>query len=143
MGERFIQGIVEALFMERDMRRYCMQAVCCLLLCVVSGCYTTPVRHLAADSGLIKEGHSNKGEVLALLGKPDQKKQQADGSVVWIYRQSKKSMAEKLPWLGKKLGAAEQVSVIIRFDNNIVSKIRYSTVDPDDLRWRQQSLQGE
>ncbi len=126
------------------MRQSCLYAAfCCLVLSVVCGCYSTPVRHLAADAGLVKEGRSTTGDVLVLLGKPDLKKQQADGSVVWVYQESRKDLVEKLPWLGDRLGAAEQVRLLVRFDNNIVSKIQYSTVDPDDLRWRQHPLEGE
>ncbi|PIE72832.1 MAG: hypothetical protein CSA20_05895 [Deltaproteobacteria bacterium] len=107
----------------------------CGLLSLISGCYNKPVRHLAADVGLVKVGVSTKDDVLVFLGNPDEEFVGEDGTLNWIYLKSRKTVAEKLPWLGEKIGSPERTRVAVQFQGDVVSRVDYSLSDSDDLRW--------
>lgn len=106
---------------------------------MLSGCYNTPVRHLAADVGLVKIGISTKDDVLVFLGDPDQELEQEDGSLVWLYLERKKTVAERLPLVGREFGSPEETQVAVHFRDDVVSRVEYSVSDPDDLHWQNTS----
>ena len=103
-------------------------------LVTISGCYTTPVRHLGADVSLLKIGESTAEDVLIFLGPPDQQ-QQGEGVEKWIYKDKEMSLIEKTPLIGKHLGSPEYTQVIVTITNNIVTGVVYSDTDDDDLDW--------
>ncbi len=115
--------------------------LCCLVFSFVAGCYTTPVRHLAADAAQIRVAVSTQKDVLAILGQPDRQVQQ-DGASVWMYEENKRGLVEDLPLLGDEFGSAERIRLLVRFQGDIATKVEYSAVDPDDVRWGQQ-FRGE
>ena len=106
-----------------------------LSACVLSGCYITPVRHLAADIALVQVGQSTREDVLIFLGDPDEQQVLEGGVERWLYTQKKKSGAEKTPFVGKYLGAPEVNRVVITFTNGIVTDSIFSSKDEDDLDW--------
>ncbi len=101
----------------------------------ISGCYTTPVRHLAADVSLLKIGETTAEDVLIFLGPPDEQQEQEGGAETWIYRDKDMSLIEKTPFIGKRLGSPEYRQVVVTLTNNIVSGVDYSASDDDDLDW--------
>lgn len=105
------------------------------ILVTISGCYTTPVRHLAADVSLLKIDESTAGDVLVFLGPPDEQQDQGDGVEKWVYKDTEMSLLEKTPLIGKRLGSPEYRQVVVIITNNIVSDIVYSASDEDDLDW--------
>lgn len=105
-----------------------------MLICS-SGCYMTPVRHLAADIALITVGKSTKEDVLVYLGEPDEQVAEKDGVVKWYYKETKRSLLEKTPYLGKHIGSPEYRQVLVTFTDGIVSDANYSASDEDDLDW--------
>lgn len=106
-----------------------------LSACFLSGCYITPVRHLAADIALVQVGQSTREDVLIFLGDPDEQQVQSEGNEKWLYTQKKKSGFEKTPLVGKYLGNPEINKVVITFVNGIVADTRFSSNDKDDLDW--------
>lgn len=117
----------------------------CLLLCftaaAVSSCYNTPVRHLTSDIGMVKQGASSKEDVLIYLGDPDKVEELSENQERWTYRQAEKTGAEKLPWVGSHLGTPQEDVAIITFNNNVVSRVQYTSSDPDDMGWEENSLE--
>lgn len=101
----------------------------------ISGCYTTPVRHLAADVSLLKVGESTAEDVLIFLGPPDQQQELGDGVEKWSYYDKEISLIEKTPVIGKRLGAPEYRQVVVTLTNKLVSEVVYSARDDDDLNW--------
>ncbi len=104
-------------------------------LIAISGCYTTPVRHLAADVSLLKIGESTAEDALIFLGPPDEQEEQGDGVEKWLYKDTEMSFLEKTPLIGKRLGSPEYKQVVVTITNNIVSDVVYSARDDDDLDW--------
>lgn len=109
--------------------------VCCAVS-IISGCYNTPVRHLAADVGLVKVGSSSKEDVLVFLGYPDREFERESGNIVWLYFEEKESVSKRLPLVGEKVGSTEITQVAILFSGDFVSKVDFSVYDPDDLSWQ-------
>ncbi len=104
-------------------------------LATISGCYTTPVRHLASDVALLKVGESTEEDVMVFLGAPDEKQELAAGVEKWLYRDKKMSLMEKAPLIGKRLGSPEYKLVVVTIANEIVTELVYSSSDEDDLDW--------
>ena len=103
--------------------------------CFLSGCYITPVRHLAADIALVQVGQSTREDVLIYLGDPDEQQVLDKNVEKWLYIQMKASTVEKTPFLGKYFGTPEINRVVITFTNGIVSESVFSSNDKDELNW--------
>ena len=101
----------------------------------ISGCYNTPVRHLASDVSLLKVGESTAEDVLVFLGAPDEQEELDGGVEKWLYADKEMTLLEKAPLIGKRLGSPEYKQVVVTITNNIVSKVVYSSTDEDDLDW--------
>lgn len=106
-----------------------------LSACFLSGCYITPVRHLAADIALVQVGQSTREDVLIFMGDPDEQQVNGENVERWLYTQKKKSGMEKTPLVGKYLGSPEINTAIITFTNGIVTDTLFSSEDKDDLDW--------
>lgn len=106
-----------------------------LAACFLSGCYITPVRHLAADIALVQVGQSTREDVLIFLGDPDDQQVLGKGVEKWLYIQTKTSTAEKTPFLGKYFGTPEVNRVFVTFTNGIVTDSVFSSNDEDELDW--------
>lgn len=115
-------------------KRGCALLLLVMTLCV-SGCYITPVRHLAADVALLKVGESTQEDVLIYLGDPDEQVDMGGGVVRWIYSEEKQTLMEKTPWIGKRIGSPEYRQVVVTLTNGIVSATSYTSSDEDDLDW--------
>ncbi len=102
---------------------------------VLSGCYTTPVRHLTADIGMVKKGVSTEKDVLVYLGEPDKIEELGGGRQRWFYRQVEKRGLEKIPWTGDTLGTPTEIIAVIELKNRTVVDVSYSAKDPDETRW--------
>lgn len=105
------------------------------LLLICSGCYMTPVRHLAADVALLTVGESTQEEVLIYLGEPDEQVDLGDGVVKWIYKETDQTLLERTPYFGKHIGSPEYRQVVVTLTNGIVTDTFYSASDEDDMDW--------
>ncbi len=101
----------------------------------ISGCYNTPVRHLAADVSLLKIGESTAEDVLIFLGPPDAQQELTDGVEEWSYNDAEISLIEKTPIIGKHIGSPTYRRVVVTITNNLVSDVVYSATDEDDMNW--------
>lgn len=106
-----------------------------LALVAISGCYSTPVRHLAADVALLKVGESTEEDVLIFLGAPDEQQELAAGVEQWLYNDKHMTLLEKAPLVGKRIGSPEYRQVVVTIKNKIVTEVVYSSSDADDLGW--------
>ena len=106
-----------------------------LLLGAISGCYNTPVRHLAADVALLKVGQTTGEDVVVFLGEPDERQELAAGVEKWIYFDKEMTVWEKTPVVGKRIGAPEYKLAMVTITNNIVTEVVYTSYDKDDLDW--------
>lgn len=106
-----------------------------LAACFLSGCYITPVRHLASDIALVQVGQSTREDVLVFLGDPDEQQVMENGVEKWLYIQTKKSTAEKTPFLGKYFGTPEVNRVVVTFTDGIVTDSVFSSNDKDEFDW--------
>lgn len=104
-------------------------------LVALSGCYNTPVRHLAADVALLKVGESTEEDVLIFLGAPDERQELAKGEEKWLYNDKHMTLLEKAPLVGKRIGSPEYRQVVVTLKNKIVTEVVYSSSDADDLGW--------
>ena len=106
-----------------------------VMLGTMSGCYNTPVRHLASDVSLLKTGESTAEDVLIFLGPPDEQQDKGGGVEKWLYRDKEMSFLQKTPLVGKHLGSPLYRKVVVTITKNIVSDVVYSASDKDDLNW--------
>jgi hypothetical protein len=106
-----------------------------LTLVAISGCYNTPVRHLAADVALLKVGQSTEEDVLIFLGAPDERQELDAGVEKWLYNDKHMTLFEKAPLIGKRLGSPEYRQVVVTLKNKIVTEVTYASSDADDLDW--------
>ncbi len=106
-----------------------------LFLGASSGCYNTPVRHLAADVALLKVGQTTGEDVVVFLGEPDERQELAAGVEKWIYFDKEMTVWEKTPVVGKRIGAPEYKLAMVTITNNIVTEVIYTSYDKDDLDW--------
>ncbi len=113
--------------------KICLVVLATLL--TVSGCYTTPVRHLASDVALLKVGESTEEDVLIFMGDPDEQQELNVGVEKWLYHDKEMTLLEKAPLVGKHLGSPEYRNVVVTLTNNIVTGVVYSSSDADDLKW--------
>jgi len=105
------------------------------VILMTGGCYTQPVRHLAADVALLQEGKSTTEDVLIFLGEPDEQRQGENGSETWIYKEEKRSFFEKTPYVGQYIGSPDYRVVVVEFKNGVVVRSEYKSSDEDDLDW--------
>ncbi len=108
-----------------------------LLLSVltVTGCYNKPVRHLASDVGLLRVGTSTQEDVMVYLGEPDEQQEIGNGVEKWLYKDEDRTLFEKTPLVGKRIGSPEYRRAVVTLTNGIVTKLIYSSSDQDDLDW--------
>lgn len=122
--------------MEKKMnpvKRYVVLLISTVFL--LSGCYSTPVRHLASDAGLIKIGTSDKEEVLTYLGEPDEQEVLAEGVEKWVYREYESSALKSTPVVGKYFGPKNYGTVTVILKDDIAVKCVYGAYDHNELDW--------
>ncbi len=106
-----------------------------LLALLLTGCYNTPVKHLASDIALIKVGESTREDVLIFMGEPDEIIEHDNGVVQWLYRDQKDTFLERMPVVGNKMGTPEEIQAVVVFNGNIVKSREYTSSDEDDMKW--------
>ncbi len=106
-----------------------------LAVCILGGCYTTPVRHLASDVALLQVGTSTKEDVIIYLGEADEQQDMGDGVQKWLYKEKNVSLLQRTPLVGSKLGSPEYNRVVVTLKNGIVSACDYGHSDEDDMDW--------
>jgi hypothetical protein len=101
----------------------------------LSGCYTTPTRHLASDIALLQIDKSSREDVLVFLGDPDEQVDLGDGVQKWLYKEYDASFFQKTPLVGDKIGTPKLSQVVVTIRNGVVAACDYSYVDESDMDW--------
>lgn len=109
----------------------------CVLLTVfaISGCYNTPVRHLASDVALIKIGESDRNDVLTFLGEPDKQIVLGKGVEKWVFTEYERSPVKNAPVVGKYFGEPDYGTVTVIIKNDVVVDCVYGAREDDDKSW--------
>ncbi len=105
------------------------------LLCL-SGCGSTPVRHLASDAVLIASGKTTKADVLLLLGEPETRQLVSEGVEKWIYYEEEPSFLQETPLVGDMIFDAKGFRMIeVEIKGNMVTACSYSEFSDADYKW--------
>lgn len=108
---------------------------CFIMLLVLGGCSSHPIRHLASDASLIKPGVSSKDEVLTFLGDPDAQQMISTSVERWIYYEETETISQQMPYLGKLFSAQGYSQIVVTFEGDTVTECRYSSFDSDEFDW--------
>jgi hypothetical protein len=106
-----------------------------LVLFLLGGCYSKPVRHLASDAALIKPGQSTVTDVQKYLGEPDGRREVAPGVIEFVYFEDRTSFLGSMPVLGRLVGSSGYEMIIITLEQDIVRHSEFRTFSKDDHRW--------
>ncbi len=106
-----------------------------IMLFFLTGCYNTPVRHIASDVGLLKIGESSRDDVLTYLGSPDQQSVLEDGTEKWLFKEYESSMVKNTPVVGKYFGPKNYGTVLVVLKNDVVVDCIFDAYDHDEMDW--------
>ncbi len=102
----------------------------------LSGCSTTPVRHLVSDVAMISAGSTSRAEVLKLMGDPDSKRMLNTDTEEWIYYEEKAAILDGTPLLKGVFDPNGYDMVSITFSGDIVKTCHYRGNDDDEFDWQ-------
>lgn len=108
---------------------------CFLVLFLLGGCYSKPVRHLASDAALIKPGQSTVADVQKYLGEPDGRREVAPGILEYVYFENRSGFLGGIPVLGRLDGSSGYEMIIITLEQGLVRHSEFRTFSKDDNRW--------
>lgn len=106
-----------------------------LVLFLLGGCYSKPVRHLASDAALIKPGQSTVADVQKYLGEPDGRREVAPGVLEYVYFENRPGFLDGMPVLGRLAGSSGYEMIIITLEQDRVRHSEFRTFSKDDQRW--------
>jgi len=106
-----------------------------LTLFVLSGCTSTPVRHLASDAVLIKPGQTTAKEVQKYLGEPNGRREVAPGVTEYVYHADLPGPFGKLPVVGAMSGPAGYEMIIVTLKNDLVTNCEFRNFNTSDRKW--------
>ncbi|MFV0436270.1 MAG: hypothetical protein ACK5PS_02600 [Desulfopila sp.] len=106
-----------------------------LTVTALTGCYNTPVRHLASDAALIRVGESTRTDVLTYLGEPDEQDVLGKGTEKWIYREYERSVVKDAPLVGKYFGKPDWNQVTVILTDNVVTECTYGAWESENDAW--------
>ncbi len=112
-------------------RKTVAPAILLVALALTAACGGRPTKHLSSDAALLVPAQSTKQEVLAYLGPPDEKEEQAGGEL-WIYRQARPSLLRRTPYVGGALGSEEHDVLTVSFSGDVVSRCVYRNLSEEE-----------
>ncbi len=131
-----VSGKQESLTPEMTMTPFARLFSCFIItLILLGGCTSHPVRHLASDASLITSGVTKKDEVLTFLGDPDAQQKISATVERWIYYEETETASQRLPYLGELFSPEGYSQIIVTFNGDTVSEVRYSSFDADEFDW--------
>ena len=98
-----------------------------LLLVLLAGCYTKPVRHLASDASMIKAGKSTRAEVFQYLGEPNGRRSLGPDVEEYVYHEDKRNFLQRSPVVGSMLDAEGYEMLIITMTGDLVTETEFRT----------------
>lgn len=118
---------------EKNMPRTLFILLTALLL--LGGCYSKPVRHLAADASLIQAGRSSRQDVLRYLGEPNGHRLVSPGVEEYVYYQTQRSFLEKTPFVGSLMKPNGYEMLIITLSGDRVTKCEFRSFSKKNREW--------
>lgn len=104
-----------------------------ILLLLLSGCYSKPVRHLASDASMIKSGKSNRMDVLQYLGEPNGRRSLGPGVEEYLYHEQKRTAIQRALVVGSMLGDEGFETLIITLTGDLVTKTEFRTFKKGEM----------
>ena len=106
-----------------------------ILLFLLSGCYSKPVRHLASDAALIKPGQSTVNDVQRYLGEPNGHREISPGVVEYVYYENRPGFLGTAPVVGKWVDPVGYEMIIITLEKDLVTNCEFRTFNEADKDW--------
>lgn len=106
-----------------------------VLLVLLTGCFSKPVRHLASDASLIKPGVSTKKDVLLYLGEPNGQRTVSPGVEELVYYEEQRGTLARLPLAGSWIGGDGYEMIIVTLKGNLVTDCQFRTFNKADQAW--------
>ena len=104
-----------------------------MLLLLLNGCYSKPVRHLASDASMIKTGESSRMDVLQYLGEPNGRRSLGPGVEEYLYHEDKRNILQRSPVVGSMMGADGYEILIITLTGDLVTDSEFRTFKQGEL----------
>lgn len=98
-----------------------------ILLLLLTGCYSKPVRHLVSDASMIKAGESTRADVLQYLGEPNGRRSLGPGVEEYVYHEDKRTLLQRSPVVGSMLDADGYEMLIITLTGDLVTDTEFRT----------------
>jgi len=102
----------------------------------LSGCSSTPTRHLVSDVAMISAGNTSREEVMKLMGDPDSKRMLDADTEEWVYYEERAATLEGTPLFGDVFDPDGYEMVLITFKGDIVKNCHYRGHDDDEFDWQ-------
>ncbi len=102
----------------------------------LSGCSSSPTRHLVSDVAMISAGNTSREEVLKLMGDPDSKRMLNADVEEWVYYEEKSATLEGTPLFDGVFDPEGYDMVLITFSGDIVKTCHYRGHDDDEFDWK-------
>ncbi len=106
-----------------------------LLLVLVAGCSSKPVRHLASDASLLKPGVSTKKDVLLYLGEPNGRRTVSPGIEEYVYYEEQKGTLGRAPVIGSWVGGEGYEMIVVTLNGELVTDCQFRTFSEADQDW--------
>ena len=104
-----------------------------MLLLLLGGCYSKPVRHLASDASLIKAGVSSRMDVLQYLGEPNGRRSLGPGVEEYLYHEEKRNALQRALVIGSMLGDEGFEILIITLSGDLVTYTEFRTFKKGEM----------
>jgi hypothetical protein len=108
--------------------------LCVTFMIGTTGCAKKHIRHLASDVCLITPEVSTKAQVLTYLGPPDEQYEMKDGSETWIYYEVRRSILNKTPYIGDKLGDKKYETIKVTIAGDVVRSCVYRSLSEEEFQ---------
>lgn len=115
------------------MRRFILAGLAAV--CLLCGCYSKPVRHLASDASLIRAGESTRQDVLRYLGEPNGRRTVAPGVEEFVYYEEQRGMVQRMPFVGTFMGTEGHEMLLLTLSGDMVTDSVFRTFKEDERDW--------
>ena len=106
-----------------------------MLLVLLGGCHSKPVRHLASDVSLIQPGVTTLTEVHQYLGEPKGIREVSPGVKEYVYSEDTISFWGKMPVLGSMVGPSGYEMIILTIQGEVVQDVVFRNFNEKDRDW--------
>lgn len=108
--------------------------LCLSFMSGMVGCAGKNVRYLVSDVSMVTPGTTTKEEVIIYLGQPDAEYEIAEGGILWVYYEEKKTLLRDTPYIGGKVGEKTYEVVKVTINGDIVQTIGYRAMSEEEFK---------